>query len=225
MHCRKVRVIIQKYLDNELDKQRYMSVNNHLKTCVDCQNELKLLQQLIKKLDNIVKIEAPDDFTQKVMNNLPQRQQYKLIQKLKEIFDTFLLLPYPVPKLAMATATVTIAIALIILPVFVYHTRDTVKVNLYLILPNADTVAVVGDFNEWDVNKTMMHKNKKGIWHVELKLKPGNYQYMFLVNNEIWLSDPNATTYVNDGFGNKNAIIKIPYSRRYEKDEERKALL
>jgi len=48
-----------------------------------------------------------------------------------------------------------------------------------------------------------------GIWTGTLKLEPGRYEYMFVLDGEKWFPDPNALRYVKDGFGNKNAILEI----------------
>ena len=78
-------------------------------------------------------------------------------------------------------------------------------------MPEANTVALVGDFNGWDIKKMLMNKDQKGVWTAELPLKHGNYQYMFIIDRKTWLTDPNAIRYVDDGFGGQNAVIKVPH--------------
>ena len=57
------------------------------------------------------------------------------------------------------------------------------------------SVAVVGEFNDWDEEKNLMQKNEAGNWQVELELLPGTYRYRFLINDKIYLNDPSANLY------------------------------
>jgi hypothetical protein len=72
------------------------------------------------------------------------------------------------------------------------------------------SVAVVGDFNDWNPNKHLLNdENEDGIWTATLRLEPGRYEYMFILDGQEWVPDPEAYRYVRDGFGNKNAVIEI----------------
>ena len=42
-----------------------------------------------------------------------------------------------------------------------------------------------------------------------IALRPGMHKYMFVVNGERWVTDPEAERYVDDGFGMRNAVIAI----------------
>jgi hypothetical protein len=42
-----------------------------------------------------------------------------------------------------------------------------------------------------------------------LWLQPGTYSYMFVVDGERWVTDPYASNFRNDGFGQKNAVLRI----------------
>jgi len=75
--------------------------------------------------------------------------------------------------------------------------------------PEAKAVSLAGDFNKWSVEAGAMKRNSNGTWTIEVPLKPGVYHYMFVVDGEGWVSDPRAESYRDDGFGNKNAILRI----------------
>ncbi|MBA7581197.1 hypothetical protein ES708_23099 [subsurface metagenome] len=71
-------------------------------------------------------------------------------------------------------------------------------------------MAIAGDFNGWNPQANILEDPEgDGIWTGTLKLEPGRYEYMFVLDGEKWLPDPNALRYVKDGFGNKNAILEI----------------
>lgn len=74
--------------------------------------------------------------------------------------------------------------------------------------PTAQTVCLVGDFNEWKLCEVPMRKDATtGQWIAEVKLPKGRHQYMFVVDDQEWQTDPRADVRVDDGFGNKNAVV------------------
>jgi hypothetical protein len=75
---------------------------------------------------------------------------------------------------------------------------------------NAKSVTVAGDFNDWDAEATALRDTDgDGVWTGLIALRPGMHKYMFVVNGERWVTDPEAERYVDDGFGNRNAVIAI----------------
>jgi len=74
--------------------------------------------------------------------------------------------------------------------------------------PTARSVFVVGDFNEWNIDKDSQLEKRNGVWSKELPLKRGTYQYRFVVDGQ-WIEDPtNPLTAVNP-FGEHNSILEI----------------
>ncbi|MCK5796293.1 MAG: hypothetical protein KAI47_03865, partial [Deltaproteobacteria bacterium] len=71
----------------------------------------------------------------------------------------------------------------------------------------AKRVAVVGDFNHWKRQGTILaDDNGDGLWSVTVYLPPGRYQYKFVVDGK-WVVDPDASGYLGDGFGGRNAVL------------------
>lgn len=83
----------------------------------------------------------------------------------------------------------------------------TVRLNLYA--PRANKVSVAGDFNKWQVDSDVMSRQDGGVWTIDIRLQPGVYTYMFVVDGKAWVTDPDAETYQDDGFGNKNAVMRV----------------
>ena len=76
--------------------------------------------------------------------------------------------------------------------------------------PAAKTVTVAGDFNAWDVAVTPLRDTDgDGVWTGRVALRPGLHKYMFVVDGETWVTDPQADTYVDDGFGMRNAVLTV----------------
>lgn len=82
-------------------------------------------------------------------------------------------------------------------------------VRLVLVQPGAQSVSVAGDFNGWNPGRTRMERSDGGVWTTTIRLKPGRYQYMFVINGTHWIADPLATEDAGDGFGSQNAVIDV----------------
>jgi len=74
-----------------------------------------------------------------------------------------------------------------------------------LLAPQAESVFLSGDFNEWNTSSHPLKKEKDGEWKISLSLKPGQYQYRFLVDGE-WQNDPRSPECVNNPFGTSNCL-------------------
>ncbi len=86
----------------------------------------------------------------------------------------------------------------------------TIFVQFVLEAPSARSVAVAGDFNAWTPQLVLNDSDGDGVWTGRLALKPGVHQYMFVIDGSEWETDPKADRYVDDGFGNRNAVLVIP---------------
>jgi hypothetical protein len=89
-------------------------------------------------------------------------------------------------------------------------TTGTVQVvRFVLVAPNAASVSVVGDFNDWDPGATPLEAAPgNGVWTVMLPLPPGRYQYNFIVDGTKWVPDPVAPP-AQDDFGTPNSVITV----------------
>lgn len=88
-------------------------------------------------------------------------------------------------------------------------TREDGKTNFRLKAPNAERVEVAGSFTDWRPTLELQDPDGDGVWTGSAPLEAGVHQYMFVVNGEKWVTDPNADRYVADGFGNRNAVVAV----------------
>lgn len=88
---------------------------------------------------------------------------------------------------------------------------DTIKlVQFMLVAPNASTVSVVGDFNDWDPMATPLREaSGAGVWTITVPLSAGRHQYVFMVNGNRWTPDPAAPLAVEDSYGMPNSVITV----------------
>ncbi|MBS1707343.1 MAG: alpha amylase N-terminal ig-like domain-containing protein [Armatimonadetes bacterium] len=75
---------------------------------------------------------------------------------------------------------------------------------------NYHSVCVAGTFNDWNKEKNPMSPEPGGTtWKLKLALRPGNYQYKFVLDGDKWITDPRAAKNVDDGNGNTNSVLTI----------------
>lgn len=77
------------------------------------------------------------------------------------------------------------------------------------VAPTAQSMSLVGDFNDWDADATPMTRvSDDGVWSVTLPLAPGQYQFQYLMNDSLRLADP-ALPRVSDSYGSLNSVITV----------------
>jgi hypothetical protein len=87
-----------------------------------------------------------------------------------------------------------------------------VSVRFVLHQPGAQQVRLAGDFTGWQP-RVPLRRADGGRWVAELKLSPGIYEYVFVVDGERWIEDPAATQFRDDGFGRRNALFTVAAPR------------
>ncbi len=87
--------------------------------------------------------------------------------------------------------------------------ESKVYVRLVLLQPDARSVSVAGDFNDWNPGQTKLERSEGGMWTATIALKPGRYQYMFVIDGKQWVADPLAEEGTGDGFGSQNAVLDV----------------
>ena len=85
-----------------------------------------------------------------------------------------------------------------------------VFVEFVLEAPEATSVAVAGDFTTWSPQVVLEDVDGDGVWSGRFRVEPGVHQYMFVVDGSRWVTDPRALRHVDDGFGNRNAVLVVP---------------
>jgi hypothetical protein len=81
-------------------------------------------------------------------------------------------------------------------------------VQFVLHADGARTVAVVGDFNDWDPAATPLAESGDGVWSAVVPLSPGSVRYSFLIDGREWRADPSAATAPGD-FGRPSSVTLV----------------
>lgn len=86
--------------------------------------------------------------------------------------------------------------------------------------PSAQMVQLAGDWpeNNWLAGQAqtgsflvgeMQDPDHDGIWERNEKLRPGRYQYKFVIDRITWKADPNNPERTDDGFGGFNSLVVV----------------
>lgn len=91
------------------------------------------------------------------------------------------------------------------------HGPRRVKEGVLFVLnaPLAKSVSVTGKFTDWSKNGIPLKRDKKdGLWKTVVDIKPGAYEYRFIVDGA-WIRDPGNKEFVPNPFGQENSLIKV----------------
>lgn len=207
--------LIHKLFDREASDQEERKILDQLNSDPLLKSEFERLRETIHIIENCERKSVPPSFTSEVMKRLPVHEKtWK--ERIRDFF-----LKERVFRWNVATATATVFFVLItligIFQIQKKHTlisypaprESTITVNFNFYAPKAKKVSIAGDFNKWSVDDGIMRKQSDSIWTIEVQLKPGTHNYMFVVDGEKWVTDPNADSYRDDGFGYKNSVVRV----------------
>lgn len=74
--------------------------------------------------------------------------------------------------------------------------------------PEAKAVSVAGSFNRWDPHTMALSKGINGEWSTYITLKPGQYEYRFIVDG-VWKEDPAAAISLPNPYGERNSVLNV----------------
>ena len=90
-----------------------------------------------------------------------------------------------------------------------FSSKKTVKpVNFVCIAPEAKSVVITGDFNDWDPAAYPMKQSHDGAWHGQVQLSHGHHHYVFLVDGKPTL-DPKAQGIARNEKNEKVSMISV----------------
>jgi len=81
-----------------------------------------------------------------------------------------------------------------------------VRVQFVLVAPDAKSVAVVGDFNDWNPSATPL-ESARGMWTSEEVVTAGRHDYAFVIDGTRWIADPSAPRAPADELGGGYSVL------------------
>jgi len=82
------------------------------------------------------------------------------------------------------------------------------KITFMLSAPDARKVTLAGTFNDWSSESAPLKRGKDNIWKRQVALRPGRYEYKFIVDGD-WWNDPNNSNLSWNDMGSQNSVIEI----------------
>jgi hypothetical protein len=173
--------------------------------------------QITRWIKEMPNLEPPSRLLSSVMEALQPkrtlwwRRMYLWAQTPKTIRLTPL-------KLAPVTAVLIIAILLSSLlflrqkeaPDLQSSAGNSIPVVFRLDLSGAQSVSVIGTFNAWKPQGYEMQPDRDSKrWTLAVSLPEGRYEYVFLVDGQKMILDPEALIHQADGFGNQNSVLVL----------------
>ena len=207
--------LIHRLLDGDLDPDEKTALADLVRADTVLQEEFDELNKVVRAVETSERRPAPPFFTAEVMRRL-QPKKAAMGRRIRDFA-----LKGRVLRWNMATAF-AVAALLVLTFTLAVRTRNApvetamlgqqeqfVNVTMRLHAPEAHRVAVAGTFNKWKTDAHVLTKQENGTWTISLPLQPGEHSYMFIVDGKAWVTDPNAEAYRDDGFGNKNAVMRV----------------
>lgn len=74
--------------------------------------------------------------------------------------------------------------------------------------PEAKSVCLAGEFNDWNIESIHMKKENEKDWKTTIDLPPGRYEYKYFVDGA-WAEDTPDAEITSNAFGTKNFVIHV----------------
>ncbi len=204
MRCEKFEKLVDACLAGDLSPADHRRFEGHLEHCASCREVVVEFQALDAMLDSASEweITPPPHLAQRIMANLPSRPVSGLLSW------RFLHPVVVAASLVLAVGLGFLARDMLTGPQQVAVRSQQVRIIFFS--PEASSVALIGDFNEWGQREvTLAESSDRGIWEFSMALKPGVYHYNLLVDGERWVANPKSSTLVPDGFGGYNSVLVV----------------
>lgn len=206
--CTKIENVINYWeAAGTVSAEEVTAISSHISDCAVCFHKYSNLLPLIRRdsgFETDVLYESPDyspALTIKIMETIHADKKPGGRKSLKALF----MLP--------AAAILVAVFGLTILPKLLNSSTGpgNTVVTFSLTAPEADSVVLLGDFNDWDIEGiTLYDKDRDGVWEARVSLPKGNiYKYNFIINGELWITDPRSAAVIDDGFGGNTSLLQI----------------
>ena len=74
----------------------------------------------------------------------------------------------------------------------------------------AESVALCGEYHDWDPEADPMKERKDGTFSTTVSLEPGNsYRFRYFVDEERWENDWEADLYVPNEYGSEDSVVTV----------------
>jgi hypothetical protein len=90
-----------------------------------------------------------------------------------------------------------------------FKTKNYCKVKFSFKIEDAETVEILGLNSDWE-HSIIMSKKKDGSFSADVQLpKDTRHEFKYLVNEKVWVNDPEAEAQIPNEFGGTNCLITV----------------
>ena len=225
-------LLLQRFIDNELSHEEQRQLLEALHDDPDLRRQLLEMERIVADAEQLPRLVPSRESIRGVMEHLePMRVAAEsasasqgLTARLRDFFFAPHALEWTFAR-AVVMACGLVALTWITSVVLLHRpagpmtqavsSAPLVYVRVALLDPEAQSVAIAGDFNGWDPSRTQLRRTSNGLWTLTIPLKPGRYQYMYQVDGR-WVTDPLASESSPDGFGEENAVLDVKEITHHE---------
>ena len=225
-------LLLQRFIDNELSHDEQRQLLEALHDDPDLRRQLLEMERIVADAEQLPRLVPSRESIRGVMEHLePMRVAAEsasasqgLTARLRDFFFAPHALEWTFAR-AVVIACGLVALTWITSVVLLHRpagpmtqavsSAPLVYVRVALLDPEAQSVAIAGDFNGWDPSRTQLRRTSNGLWTLTIPLKPGRYQYMYQVDGR-WVTDPLASESSPDGFGEENAVLDVKEITHHE---------
>jgi hypothetical protein len=196
----------------------------------DARNDVEVADALVEELSDLRDVRTPAALVASVMGRVTARPRPSLWAWLHRPLRIVLRVS-PIGMVSLAAAGTALAAVLVVTPrqqppipmsigagaaplaatvaASRAETPSTVLVRFTLRQGGARRVAVAGSFNGWNAAETVLRAAGDGsLFTATVALPRGEHEYMFVIDGR-FVTDPDASDYRPDGFGNQNAVLRL----------------
>jgi len=225
-------LLLQRFIDNELSHEEQRQLLEALHDDPALRRQLLEMERIVADTEQLPRLVPSRESIRRVMEHLePMREPAALASAspgLTSRLRGFFFAPHALEwtfARAVVMACGLVALTWITSVVLLHRpagpmtqavsSAPLVYVRVALLDPEAQSVAIAGDFNGWDPSRTQLRRTSNGLWTLTIPLKPGRYQYMYQVDGR-WVTDPLASESSPDGFGEENAVLDVKEITHHE---------
>ena len=233
-------VLVQRFVDGDLSASEVQEALHRIADDAEARDLLRFELEMTQDLAARPAAEPPSDFADRTMAALSEAPAAESSPSVREEWTAWwrsLTAPVAVevrPLAAMTVALLLAAAAWIVWPggpsggpptaetasttsasvqqasASTPQNGSTVWIRFLYTNSEADSVAVAGDFSQWNpIPLSPRTVNGETVWTGLVPVSRGEHEYQFVINGERWVTDPLAPVKRSDGFGAKNAVLEL----------------
>lgn len=228
--------LFRRFLDGELNEEEEQQALHMIADNQEMRDLLRFERTLFQSFNrepDPAAFEVPDQFSEAVMQQLPQIESEKRVSVfdrahgwMADLLEPRQLVLRPVYLMA-AILLVAGGLGYGLLTVqpdeqnftavetgsstqTVAETESEIWIRFVYFDEEAEQIEVAGDFSDWEpVPLDEEVVDGRRVWTGLVPMPRGEHRYMFVKDGVEWVTDPLASVQRDDGFGNKNAVLYL----------------